>query len=222
MGLWICILVYVLVTLSYMYVLPTDMMAKSPLVASDAAAVVMGTAGGTIIAILIVVSTFGATSVNLFTNARVVFAMAETKIFFKAAAKVHPKFQTPGNSIIILGVWSCLLVLSGSFDILADMFIFMSWVFYGLVIIGLFILRKKMPQAERPYKAWGYPLVPAIFILFTVIYIATTLYYDIDNYVNGKSNMINSVFGLLLTAIGIPLYYYFKRKNKKEKSSLPD
>jgi len=214
MGLWICIIVYVLVTLSYMYVLPMEVMAKSPLVASDAAAVVMGTAGGTVIAILIVISTFGTTSVNLFTNARVVFAMAETKIFFKTAGQVHPKFRTPGNAIIILGLWSCLLVLSGSFDILADMFIFMGWVFYGLVIIGLFILRKKMPQAERPYRAWGYPLVPFVFILFTIIYIATTLYNDIDNYVSGRSLMINSVFGLLLTAIGIPLYFYFKRKNK--------
>ncbi|HEY6064132.1 MAG TPA: hypothetical protein VIV35_11015, partial [Chitinophagaceae bacterium] len=83
-------------------------------------------------------------------------------------------------------------------------------------------LRKKMPLAERPYKAWGYPLVPAIFILFTVIYIATTLYYDIDNYMNGKSNIINSVFGLLLTALGIPLYFYFKMRNKNDKSVLPD
>ena len=212
MGLWICIIVYVLVTLAYMYVLPIDVMAKSPLVASDAAAVVMGTAGGTVIAILIVISTFGTTSVNLFTNARVIFAMAETKTFFKIAAKVHPKFKTPGNSIIILGVWSCLLVLSGSFDILADMFIFMGWVFYGLVITGLFILRKKMPLAERPYKAWGYPIVPIIFVLFTVIYITTTLYSDISNYVSGKSPIINSVFGLLLTATGIPLYFYFRRK----------
>jgi len=212
MGLWICIIVYVLVSLAYMYVLPIDIMAKSPLVASEAAAVVMGTAGGTIIAILIVVSTFGTTSVNLFTNSRVIFAMAETKTFFKMAAKVHPKFRTPGNSIIILGVWSCLLVLSGSFDILADMFIFMGWVFYGLVITGLFILRKKMPLAERPYKAWGYPIVPIIFVLFTVIYIATTLYSDISNYVSGKSPIINSVFGLLLTATGIPLYFYFRRK----------
>jgi APA family basic amino acid/polyamine antiporter len=217
MGLWICILVYVLVTLSYMYVLPMGVMATSPLVASDAAAVVMGTAGGTVIAILIVVSTFGATSVNLFANARVVFAMAETKIFFKAAGKIHPRYHTPGNSIVILGVWSSLLVVSGSFDILADMFIFMSWVFYGLVIIGLFILRKKMPLASRPYKAWGYPLVPAIFILFTAIYIATTLYNDISNYLNGKSLVINSVFGLLLTITGIPFYFYFKMKNKKEK-----
>jgi APA family basic amino acid/polyamine antiporter len=211
MGLWICIIVYVLVTLSYMYVLPIEVIAKSPLVASDAIAAVMGIAGGTFIATLIVVSTFGATSVNLFTNSRVIFAMAETRIFFKAAAKVHPKFQTPGNSVMILGVWSSILVLSGSFDILADMFIFMSWIFYGLVIIGLFILRRKMPLAERPYKAWGYPFIPFIFVLFTLIYIGTTLYNDIHNYLAGQATIINSVFGILLTAIGIPLYFYFKR-----------
>jgi APA family basic amino acid/polyamine antiporter len=145
--------------------------------------------------------------------------MAESKIFFRMAGKVHPKFHTPGNSVIILGVWSSLLVLSGSFDILADMFVFMGWVFYGLVIIGLFILRKKMPLAERPYKAWGYPLVPFIFILFTVIYIGTTLYNDIDNYVSGKSPIINSVFGLLLTATGIPLYFYFKKRYKPSANS---
>ncbi|MGE5107145.1 MAG: APC family permease, partial [Sphingobacteriales bacterium] len=215
MGLWACIFVYVLVTLAYMYVLPMDVMAKSPLVASDATAVIFGPVGGTIIAILIVVSTFGVTNVNLLTNARVVFAMSESKIFFKSAAKVHPKFKTPGNAVMILGIWSSLLVLSGSFDILADMFIFVSWVFYGLVIWGLFILRKKIPDAERPYKAWGYPLIPLLFLAFTTIYVITTLYNDINNYIEGKSPIINSVFGLILTAIGIPLYFYFKRKNGK-------
>ncbi len=212
-GLWICILVYVLVTLSYMYVLPIDVMAKSPLVASDATAVVFGNVGGIIIAVLIVISTIGTTTVNLLANSRVVFAMSVSKLFFKSAGKVHPKFNTPGNAIVILGIWSCLLVLSGSFDLLADMFIFISWIFYGMVIWGLFILRKKMPNAERPYKAWGYPIVPLIFLLFTIVYITTTLYNDITNYISGKSTIINSVFGLLLTAIGIPLYYYFKQKN---------
>jgi APA family basic amino acid/polyamine antiporter len=212
-GLWICLLVYVLITLSYMYVLPIDVMAKSPLVASDATAVVFGSVGGTIIAVLIVVSTMGTTTVNLLANSRVVYAMSVSKLFFKSAGKVHPKFKTPGNAILVLGIWSCLLVLSGSFDLLADMFIFISWIFYGLVICGLFILRKKMPDVERPYKAWGYPTVPLIFLLFTIVYIATTLYNDIANYVSGKSAIINSVFGLLLTAIGIPLYYYFKHKN---------
>lgn len=213
-GLWVCILVYILVTLAYMYVLPIDVMAKSPLVASDATAVVFGSIGGTIIAILIVVSTIGTTNINLLACSRVVYAMSVSKLFFKGVGKVHPKFKTPGNAIIILGIWSSLLVLLGSFDVLADMFIFISWVFYGLVIWGFFILRKKLPNAARPYKAWGYPLVPLIFLLFTGIYIATTLYNDIVNYTTGKSSIIHSVFGLLLTAIGIPLYYYFKRNNK--------
>jgi len=187
-------------------------MARSPLVASDATAKVMGAAGGTFIATLIVVSTFGAVSVNLLTNARVVFAMSEAKSFFQWAGKVHPRFRTPGNSVLILGAWSCVLVLSGSFDILADMFIFMSWVFYGLVVLGVFILRKKMPKAERPYRAWGYPLVPAIFILFTAFYIGTTLYNDIHNYLTGQATIINSVFGIILTALGIPFYFYFQKK----------
>ena len=211
-GLWACIAVYVLITLSYMYVLPIDVIAKSPLVASTATAVIMGNMGGTIIALLIIISCLGATSVNLLANARVVFAMAESKLFFNWSGKVHPKFNTPGNSVLLLGVWSSILVISGSFDILADMFIFMSWIFYGLVVIGVFIMRRKMPDAERPYKAWGYPLIPLIFIAFTGVYIGTTLYNDITNYLNGSSPIINSVFGLLLTAIGIPLYYYFKRK----------
>lgn len=211
-GLWACIGIYVWVTLSYMYVLPIDVIAKSPLVASDATAVVLGNAGGTIIAVLIVVSCLGATNINLLTNARVVFAMAESKIFFSWSGKVHPTFHTPGNAVMLLGVWSSILVISGSFDILADMFIFMSWVFYGLVVMGVFILRRKMPDAERPYKAWGYPWIPLVFISFTALYIGTTLYNDISNYRNGSSPIINSVFGLLLTATGVPLYYYFKRK----------
>ena len=214
MGLWTCILIYTLVTLAYMYVLPIDVIAKSPLVASKATEIVFGSVGGTIIAILIVVSTFGTINVCLLTNSRVIYAMSDSKMFFKWAGKIHARFHTPGNSVILLGVWSSLLVLSGSFDLLADMFIFISWIFYGLVIWGLFILRKKMPNAERPYKAWGYPVVPLIFLLFTTVYIVTTFYNDISNYVSGKSPIINSVFGLLLTAIGIPLYYYFKRKNK--------
>jgi len=95
------------------------------------------------------------------------------------------------------------------------MFIFMVWVFFGLVVFGGFIFRKKMPAVERPYKAWGYPLVPAIFILFTMFYLGTTVYNDIHNYLTGKAPVINSVFGILLTAIGIPLFYYFKFKASK-------
>lgn len=218
MGLFACIIIYISVSLAFIYVLPIDEMAKSPLVASDATAKVMGTTGGTVIAVLIVVSTFGATSVNLLANARVVFAMAEARSFFPFAGRVHRQFRTPGNSVLILGIWSSLFVISGSFDILADMFIFMSWVFYALVVAGVFILRKRMANAERPYKVNGYPVVPAIFILFTCFYLGTTLYNDVSNYTTGKAPFINSVFGMLLTAIGIPLYFYFRKNQGVDKS----
>jgi APA family basic amino acid/polyamine antiporter len=211
-GLWACILIYVLVTLSYMYVLPIDVMAKSKLVASDAADVVMGSNGAAVIAILIVISTFGATNVNLLANARVVFAMSGSGDFFSWAGKVHPRHDTPGNAVILLGIWSSILVLSGSFDILSDMFIFMSWVFYGLVVTGVFILRRKQPGKERPYKTWGYPIIPLIFLAFTIVYVCTTLYSDISNFREGRTPVVNSVFGLMLTLSGMPLFYYFRRK----------
>lgn len=212
MGLWACIIIYVLVTLSYLYVLPVQVMAGSPLVASDAATIVLGNTGGGLIALLIIVSCLGSTSVNLLANSRIVYAMADSKLFFRFTGKLHPRFHTPGNSVLLLGVWSSLLVVSGSFDALADMFIFMSWIFYGLVVGAVFILRKKMPGAERPYKAWGYPWIPLVFLLFTGIYLGTTLYNDISNYLQGKSNIINSIFGIVLTVAGIPLYYYFRKR----------
>ena len=217
-GLWACIAVYLLITLAFMYVLPIDEMSKSKLVATDAISVVFGNIGGGIVAGLIVVSTFGAVNVNLLTTTRVLFAMGESGTFFPQVAKVHKKYKTPGVAIWVMGIWSCILVISGSFDMLFDMFIFISEIFYALVIIGLFILRKRMPDAERPYKVWGYPYVPLVFLLFIFAYVISTLYYDITNYLDGKTPFINSVLGLVLTAIGIPIYYYFKRKNGK----LPD
>lgn len=218
-GLFICIGVYVLINLAYIYVLPLDIMSKSPLVASDATTKALGIAGGGVIALLIIVSSFGATNVNLLSNARVVFAMGTDGNFFAWAGKVQPRFQTPGNSVILIGIWSIVLAFSGSFDILADMFVFMSWVFYGLTAIGIFILRKKLPNANRPYKVFGYPYVPLIFIVFTFFYVAVILYNDIDNYIAGRSPIINSLFGLILTAIGAPLYMYLKRVERKKQEN---
>jgi basic amino acid/polyamine antiporter, APA family len=210
-GLGICILMYVLTTQAYLYVLPIEEMRKSSLVASDALYAVMGVAGGGLIALLVMTSTSGATSGNILPCARITFAMAEEKKFFSWAGKVHPRFHTPGNALWLQGVWASLFVLSGSFDMLTDMFVFITWIFYGFAAYGIFILRKKMPDVDRPYKVWGYPLVPIIFIAFTAFYFVVTLYTDITNYLSGKTHFINSVFGLFLTIIGIPLYLYFRK-----------
>jgi APA family basic amino acid/polyamine antiporter len=92
------------------------------------------------------------------------------------------------------------------------MLIFVSWLFYGLSALGVFILRKKMPHAPRPYRVWGYPYVPALFVLFTVAYLMSTLIHDIAAYQSGQTIIINSVFGIALTLIGLPLYWYYRRR----------
>lgn len=212
-GLAICILMYLLTTQAYLYVLPIDEMKKSTLVASDALSAVMGVAGGGLIAILVMISTLGATNGNILPCARITFAMAEEKNFFPSIGKVHPRFHTPGNALWLQGIWACLFVVSGSFDMLTDMFVFITWIFYGFAAYGIFILRKKMPHAERPYKVWAYPIVPIVFILFAAFYFVVTLYTDVTNYISGKTVFINSIFGLLLTIFGIPLYWYFKKRN---------
>jgi len=213
-GLIICIVIYALVTLSYLYVLPIDVVANSKLVAADAAQVVLGGIGAGLISLTVIVSTFGTTNGNILATARVSFAMAQENNFFRSIGKVHPRFNTPGNALVLHGIYTSLLVLSGSFDMLTDMLIFVSWLFYGMSAAGVFILRYKMRHVPRPYSVWGYPFVPLIFILFTVFFLLTTLITDIYRYDTGESPLINSIFGLFLTAIGIPLYWYFKWKYK--------
>jgi len=216
LGLLIVIVLYCLLNLAYIYALPIEAIAKSSFLASDAASSAFGFGAGALIALLVMISTFGGTNGNVLATARVTFAMGQEKRFFASAGKVHPKFKTPGNALLIHGVWTSLLVLSGSFDMLTDMLIFVSWVFYGLSAVGVMVLRKKMPDAPRPYKTWGYPFVPLAFILISALFLIITLYNDITNYLNGATPLINSLFGLVLTALGIPLYFYFKKKYKSE------
>jgi APA family basic amino acid/polyamine antiporter len=209
-GILICIATYALITLAYLYVMPIDEMASSQMVATDSATIVMGGLGGGLIAIMVIISTFGTTNGNILATARVSFAMAQEKRFFSWTGQVHPKFKTPGNALVLHAVWTCLLVISGSFDMLTDMLVFVSWLFYGMSALGVFILRRKMPNAERPYHVWGYPWVPGIFVVFTSFFLIATLTNDISNYASGNSTLINSLFGLLLSALGIPLYWFFK------------
>jgi basic amino acid/polyamine antiporter, APA family len=213
-GIGICLIMYVLTNQAYVYMLPVEQMRHSTLVASDALSMVLGVAGGALIALLVMLSTLGASNGNILPCARIIFAMGEEKKFFPWTGKVHPRFHTPGNALWLQCGWACLLVFSGSFDMLTDMFVFITWIFYGFAAYGIFILRRKMPAAERPYKTWGYPVVPLIFIAFALLYFIITIYNDVANYANGKTPVVNSVLGLLLTVSGIPVYFYFKRKRK--------
>ena len=214
-GIGACIAIYSLTTLAYIYVIPVGEMAHSPLVAADAMERVLGVAAAGLVSALIVISTLGCCNANLLANIRIIFAMGEEGSFFAWTGKIHPRFGTPGNAAIFMGFISLLFVFTGSFDILADMFVFLSWIFYGLTAVGLFILRKKSPDIVRPFRAKGYPFLPLLFIAFTFFYLVTTIYNDVVAYNSGKAPIINSVFGLLLTATGIPFYLYFQRKSGK-------
>jgi APA family basic amino acid/polyamine antiporter len=211
-GLLSCVIIYVVINSAMMYVLPVDKMAASSLVASDAAKVIFGSIGGGLIAILICFSVLGTTNSNVFTPPRMTFAMAHHSVFFKSAGKVHPRFQTPANAILIHWIVMVALVMSGSFFILTDMYIFMVWVFNLMLMVGLYVLRKKMPEKHRPFKVWGYPWMPALVIIFNLFYLVVTIVDDVSNYLNGKTPVMNSVFGLVVTAMGIPLYWYFRRR----------
>ena len=220
-GVFICILIYVLLNMAFLYVLPVDQMAGSTLVASEAVSRGLGNTSGAVIAAMIVICTFGSINANAMSEARVTYAMARDKMFFSWAGKEHPKFHTPGNALLLHGMLAFLFVLTGSFDMLADMFTFVTWLAYLLGAIGIFVLRKKMPQEPRPYRVWAYPWLPLLFILFSAFYVVSTIWNDVHNYVKGETPIINSLLGLAITALGIPVYRYLAKNKNLPGKNLP-
>ena len=211
-GVIACIIIYVLVNQAYLYVLPVEKIAGSSLVASDAMAVVFGNAGEAIVAAMIVICTLGAINGNIMATTRVTYAMGKDKVFLPWAGKEHKRYQTPGNALWLHGAWISILIISGSFDMLADMMVFISWIAYGMGAVGIFMLRKKMPDAERPYKIWLHPFVTLLFIVFTALFLVITVYNDVTNYMHHRQPVINSLLGILIVALGVPLYFYYRKR----------
>ena len=203
-GTLIVIIVYMLINVAYLYVLPIEKMAESPLVAATAAEFVFGSKGAILISIAVIISTFGALNGNILSTARVCFAMARNNMFIKSLGKIHPRYATPHTSLVAQGLWSCLLVLTGTFDTITDYVIFASWLFYMLGAYGVIVLRKKMPDVHRPYKVWGYPYTPMIFVIFSFLFLINTLISDYEN----------AAMGALLILLGLPFYYWRITKNK--------
>jgi basic amino acid/polyamine antiporter, APA family len=205
-GTLIVIVVYVVINLAFLYVLPVEVMSKSPLVAASAAEIVFGPAGASLISIAVIISTFGALNGSILATARVHFAMARDKLFFDGIGKVHPKYRTPHVSLTVQGIWSCMLVMSGSFDTISDYVIFAAWLFYMMGAIGVFILRRKMPDEPRPYKVWGYPFTPMLFIIFSFLFLVNSLISDTED----------AAMGLILISLGLPIYFYWKSRKRKD------
>ena len=212
-GMIAVMVIYLLANLAYLYALPFgDVVTSNSTqyrdalpVASKAAQSFLGEYGGRLIAIAFVVSAIGALNGSILSNARVPFAMARDGLFFSGMAQLSARTRVPVFAIIIQAVWSSVLALSGTFDQLTDCLLFASWIFYGLVTSSVFVLRRKMPEAARPYKTLGYPLMPLVFVLVATWLVINTL----------KERPVESVTGLALIAIGLPFYFWFRSVQRR-------
>jgi APA family basic amino acid/polyamine antiporter len=207
LGVSFVMLIYCTINFTYLYILPVDTIIDSYNSQNTIAAVLvvghfLGSPGMTFMLLVIALTTFGSTNSTLLAPPRMYYAMAREGLFFKGAAYIHPKYNTPSKAILYQVIISSILVLSGSFDQLTDMLVFAAFMVYGATAAGVFILRRKMPDAPRPYKVWGYPVVPAIFILFCITLIVITIF----------SKPREALLGLGLIASGIPFYFYWTKK----------
>ena len=204
-GTLAIIVLYLAVNMAYAYVIPLDQMSGSSRIAADAAAVVLGPFGTSLIIAGILCSTFGTINNSFLSDARSMYAAGADNSFSPSFGKIHARYRTPHVTLIALGVWSALLTLSGSYDQIASYVIFGSWMFYGLTALSVIVLRKKMPDVPRPYRAWAYPYATLIFVGAAGWILYNTLVED------SRDAMI----GIVLLLISLPFYFYWKGRHEK-------
>ena len=206
-GLGIIMVAYLLVNFTYLFVLPIDQIidvknAQNKIAAVEVIRHFAGGLGASILSVLTLITTLGCTNSTILMPPRIYQVMAKDGVFFKSAADIDPKTNTPNGALWIQGIWACLLVLSGTFDQLTDMLIFVAFFFYGATTFAVFLLRIREPNTPRPYKVIGYPIVPALFVLFCAALIVITC-------INSPRE---AGIGLVLMATGLPFYFYWNKK----------
>lgn len=197
--------IYLLANAAYMRVLSISEIAASEHVGADAAERVLGGAGGTVVSLLILISVLGTLNGCFLTSPRVYFAQAADGLFFRRFADVHPTYGTPGFAILAQSLWSAVLLLTGSYESLIDYSLFGIWVFYGLMIAAVIVLRRTRPNLHRPYRMWGYPVTPLVFL-------AITLWFLLNMLVTRPGA---SFVGLGLMLTGIPAYLISRHHGKR-------
>jgi APA family basic amino acid/polyamine antiporter len=200
-GISALTLVYLVVNVAYLYALPMDRLRGVSRVAEQASTAMVGPRGATFVALTVVVSTFGCNVAAILAGARLLFAMARDGVFLPAAARVHPVYRTPHVAIVALASWSALLALSGSYEQLFTYVIFASNLLHVIGAFGVFKLRRQRPDLPRPYRVWGYPVVPIVFIVGSGAVVLNTL----------VERPKESLAGLGLLALGVPFYLMSKR-----------
>jgi len=198
MGVLGLIAIYVSVNLAYFYALPLDEIRGTTRIGERAATALVGPWGATLVSLTVIVSTLGANAAALLAGPRLLFAMAEDGLFLRSAAAVHPRFHTPHVAIVMLTAWASLLALSGTYEQLFTYVAFGSILFSVAGGLAVFRLRRRLPDHPRPYRAWGYPVVPGIFVLGGTAFVINTL----------VERPWQSLAGLGLVALGLPAYWY--------------
>ena len=200
-GIATVIAVYLLANMAYLRVLSIPEIAASTHVGADAAERVMGPVGGTVVSVIILLSIIGSLNGAVLTCPRVYFAQAQDGLFFRRFAEVHPRYRTPGFAILAQGVWASVLIVSGSYEALIDYAMFAIWLSYAFMIAGVIVLRRTQPDLPRPYRMWGYPLTPLLFLGIAVWFLGNML----------VTRPAPSFAGLGLMAAGIPVYFIWRR-----------
>src|SRR6185503_10448618 len=208
-GIGIVLVVYLAVNVVFIYALPFGTLAASSRPAADTMVAAFGRVGGDVIAAAVMVSTLGAANEVLLSCSRAYFAMSEDGLFFKAMDRVHPRFRTPSNAILAQGIMAALFALSGSFEQILTYYAFLDYLFFTMAVAGVLILRRTEPNLPRPYKAWGYPVTPIIFLVVCVWYLGNTLTH----------RFAETMVGVVLTLTGVPFYLYWTRRRSGSRGS---
>jgi APA family basic amino acid/polyamine antiporter len=207
-GVLITAIIYTVVNAAYFYALtPTEVASvpESSSVASEVVGRFLGPAAVTVIAVAILLSTVGSLQTSIMGAGRIPYAMARDGIFFPALGKLSPRTRVPVRALVALAIWSSVLACSGTFDTLTDMVVFASFVFYVMNTVGLFLLRRRRPDLARPYRTWGYPWLPALFIITALWLMAVTV----------QGQPVRSLIGLGLIAAGLPIHEYYARRSAR-------
>ena len=200
-GTVVIFVLYIIINIAYLKVLPMDSLIGELKVGEATAKSLYGPGIAGAFVVVVIISMFGSLNGNILVGPRISYAMAKDKLFFSKAADVHPKFHTPGNAIMIQGLWASVLALSGTFEEIITLVVFVNFMMWIAASSTVFVLRKKQPELERPYKVWGYPYVPAFFIIFSSAIMINTFFESPQQ----------SLMGIGLTLLGIPAYLYWKK-----------
>jgi APA family basic amino acid/polyamine antiporter len=201
---------YLLLNLAFVYVLPFEQLASSPRVAADAMAAALGARAADVTAVVVLLSALGTLNAQLLNYPRITFALASDGLFFPAISRVHPVRRVPVGAIVLVGVWASVLALAGNYRQILGWAAFVNQAFMALAVLGLFVLRRTAPALPRPYRVWGYPFTPAVYLLILLWYLGTLL----------ATRLPEMLIGVAIVAAGIPFYLHWRRQAPAAPSSV--